>query len=213
MAAVMGGTQSLHTDSYDEALALPTEDAVRVALRTQQIAAHESGVAEVADPLGGSHYVEWMTDELERQATEIFQHLDDVGHGSILEGVVTEIESGWFQGRIAEAAYDFERRVNDGRRVTVGVNAFTEGGSGKTETLYIGPEAEEAQLKRLTEVRRHRDDSAVTDALDRVTADAAVDDRNLMPALLDAARAHATVGETVAALRREFGTWEETAIV
>jgi methylmalonyl-CoA mutase N-terminal domain/subunit len=212
LAAALGGTQSLHTDSYDEALALPTEDSVRIALRTQQIVAHETGVAEVADPLGGSHFVEAMTDEMERQATEIFDHLDAVGQGSILEGVIAEIESGWFQGRIAESAYDFERKLNDGRRVLVGVNAFTEGGDREPPILYIGPEVEEAQLKRLAEVKRARDAQAVDDALARVTTEAADPTRNLMPAILDAVRTQATVGEVVTALQREFGTWSETTV-
>ncbi|MBV9662802.1 MAG: methylmalonyl-CoA mutase, partial [Actinobacteria bacterium] len=122
LAGVLGGTQSLHTDSFDEALALPTEKAVRIALRTQQIVAHETGAPLVADPLGGSHYVEWMTDEMERQAEAVFAHLDEIGHGSILEGVYAGIENGYFQGEIAEAAYTLEKKVNSGRRIVVGVN-------------------------------------------------------------------------------------------
>jgi methylmalonyl-CoA mutase N-terminal domain/subunit len=213
LAAALGGTQSLHTDSYDEALALPTEDSVRIALRTQQIVAHETGVAEVADPLGGSHFVEAMTDEMERQANEIFDHLDEVGNGSMLDGVIAEIENGWFQGRIAESAYDFERRLNDGQRVLVGVNAYTEGDDAETATLYIGPEVEEAQLKRLAEVKRARDDRAVADALARVTADAADASCNLMPTIGAAVRTQATVGEIVSALQATFGTWSETVVV
>ena len=127
LSAVMGGTQSLHTDSYDEALALPTEKAARIALRTQQIVAHETGAAAVADPLGGAHYVEWMTDEMERQATEIFDHIEQLGNGSMLEGAYAGIEDGYFVGEIADAAYRFEREVNAGRRIIVGVNEFTEG--------------------------------------------------------------------------------------
>ncbi len=127
MAAALGGTQSLHTDSYDEALALPTEKAARIALRTQQIVAHETGAANVADPLGGAPYVEWMTDEMERRAEEVFAHLIDLGQGSMLEGVYAGIESGYFMGEIADSAYRFEREVNAGRRIVVGVNAFTEG--------------------------------------------------------------------------------------
>jgi methylmalonyl-CoA mutase N-terminal domain/subunit len=212
LAAALGGTQSLHTDSYDEALALPTEDSVRIALRTQQIVAHETGVTEVADPLGGSYFVEAMTDEMERQADEIFDHLDAVGDGSILDGVIAEIESGWFQGRIAESAYDFERKLNDGRRILVGVNAYTEGGDREPPILYIGPEVEEAQLKRLAEVKRARDPQAVERALARVTAEAADTTRNLMPAILDAVRTQATVGEIVTALQDEFGTWTESTV-
>jgi methylmalonyl-CoA mutase N-terminal domain/subunit len=213
LSGALGGTQSLHTDSYDEALALPTEEAARIALRTQQIVAHETGVAEVADPLGGSWFVEWMTDEMERQAEEIFAHLLDVGSGSMLDGVIEAIEQGWFQGRIAESAYDFERKLNDGRRILVGVNDHTDGDEGGTDILYIGPEAEEAQLKRLAEVRLHRDDEQVDAALRRVRADAADPVCNLMPAILDATLAYASEGEIITALQDQFGTWTETSVV
>src|SRR4051812_427763 len=127
LAGVLGGTQSLHTNSFDEALALPTEKAARIALRTQQIVAHETGVANVADPLGGSWYVEALTDEVERQAEEIFAHVLEAGHGSMLEGTIELIDQGWFQGEIADAAYDFERKVHSKRRLVVGVNGFLEG--------------------------------------------------------------------------------------
>ena len=133
LAGVLGGTQSLHTNSMDEALALPTEKAARLALRTQQVIAHETGVANVADPLGGSWFVEELTDELERQAEEIFAHLDELGGGSILEGVHAALDDGWFQGEIADAAYELERKVNDGRRIVVGVNRFTEGNEDDTD--------------------------------------------------------------------------------
>ena len=152
LAAVLGGTQSLHTDSYDEALALPTERAARIALRTQQVIAHETGAGNVADPLGGAGYVEWMTDEMERRATEVFEHLDKLGGGSILEGVYEGIANGYFVGEIADSAYRFEREVNAGRRITVGVNAFTEGDDGDTPILYIDDDVEELQLRSLNEV-------------------------------------------------------------
>ncbi|MGH9187324.1 MAG: acyl-CoA mutase large subunit family protein, partial [Acidimicrobiales bacterium] len=130
LAGVLGGTQSLHTNSMDEALALPSEKAARIALRTQQVIAYETGVADVADPLAGSYLVEELTDELERQAEEIFAHLDELGRGSLLEGVYTGIENGFFQGAIAESSYRLERRINAGRRIVVGVNRFTEGNEG-----------------------------------------------------------------------------------
>ena len=171
LAAVLGGTQSLHTDSYDEALALPTEKAARIALRTQQVIAHETGAPNVADPLGGSHYVEWMTDEMERQAEEVFAHLDELGNGSILEGVYAGIENGYFVGEIADAAYRFEREVNSGRRLVVGVNAFTEGDDGEGNLLNIGAEVEEYQLKRLADVKARRDDAAVEACLGRLSQD------------------------------------------
>ena len=214
LSAALGGTQSLHTDSYDEALALPTEEAARIALRTQQIVAHETGVTSVVDPLGGSPYVEWMTDEMERQAEGVFAHLDELGNGSILEGVYEGIENGFFVGEIAEAAYRFEREVNAGERIIVGVNAFTDGNEESEQNLLrIDPAVEDLQLKRLAEVKQDRDDEAVADALGRVRADAADPNVNLMPAFIDAARAYATEGEVVEALEDVFGTYVERAII
>jgi len=211
LAGVLGGTQSLHTDSFDEALALPTERAARIALRTQQVIAHETGVAEVADPLGGSHYVEWMTDEMERRAQEIFDYLDGRGGGSMLEGVYAAIEDGWFCERIADSAHDFEHRVNEGRRVVVGVSDFTEGDDGVHDILYIGGDVEDVQRKRLAEVKRTRNLDAVESALARVRNEAAAPEVNLVPAVLEAARAYATVGEVMGALGSVFGTWTERA--
>jgi methylmalonyl-CoA mutase N-terminal domain/subunit len=209
LAGALGGTQSLHTDSYDEALALPTEKAARIALRTQQIVAHETGVVDVADPLGGSHFVEAMTDEMERQAQEIFAALDEFGDGSILEGVYKGIDDAWFQGRIADSAYRFERKVNSGERIVVGVNDFTDGDDGEPNILYIGPEVEERQLKRLANVKHDRNDVEVRSALAAVTAAAADPTVNSMPVILDAVKAYATVGEIVGALEAEFGRWTE----
>jgi len=211
LAGVLGGTQSLHTDSFDEALALPSERAARIALRTQQIVAHETGAASVADPLGGAPYVEWMTDELERRAEAIFAHLDDLGGGSMLEGVYEGIENGYFVNEIADASYRFERKVNAGRRIVVGVNDFTEGDDHARELLRIGAETEDTQLKRLEEVKRHRDDDRVRAALAAVSADASDPLVNLMPAIIDAARAMATEGEIVRALEQVFGTYTERA--
>jgi methylmalonyl-CoA mutase, N-terminal domain len=213
LAAVLGGTQSLHTDSYDEALALPTEKAARIALRTQQVVAHETGAAHVADPLGGSAYVEWMTDELERRAEEVFAHLDDLGDGSILEGVYAGIADGWFMGEIADAAYRYEREVNAGQRIVVGVNAFGEGDAGQPPILYIGPETEELQRKRLATVKQERDDEAVRRALARITTDAADPGVNLMPPIVEAVSAYCTEGEIVDALAEVFGTYVEKAVI
>ena len=137
LAGVLGGTQSLHTNSMDEVLALPTERAARIALRTQQVIAHETGVPLVADPLGGAWFVEDLTDEMERRAEEVFAHLDMLGQGSILEGVYEGIENGYFQGEIAEAAYQLERKINSGRRVVVGVNRFTETDDAPLDILHI----------------------------------------------------------------------------
>ncbi len=214
LAGVLGGTQSLHTNSMDEVLALPTEKAARIALRTQQVIAAETGVASVADPLGGSWFVEELTDELERQAEAVFAHLEELGHGSLLDGVVAGIEANWFQGEIADAAYRAQRRLASGRAVVVGVNGFT-GGNEESElpTLAIGPEVEEAQRKRLADVRRHRSDPAVADALARLAADAAHTERNVMPAVFGAVRAYATVGEMIGALAGVFGRWEERSVI
>jgi methylmalonyl-CoA mutase N-terminal domain/subunit len=214
LSAALGGAQSMHTDSYDEALALPSDEAARVALRTQQIVAHETGVANVADPLGGAPYVEWMTDEMERRAEEVFAQLDDMGRGSILEGVYEGIENGWFVGEIADSAYRFEREVNAGERIIVGVNAFTDGNEeGGPELLRIDPAVEEVQLRRLAQVRCDRDGAAVAGALDRVRADARDANVNVMPGIIDAVRAHATEGEVVGALASVFGTYVETTVV
>ena len=212
MAGVLGGTQSLHTDSFDEALALPTEHAARIALRTQQIVAHETGAADVIDPLGGSHYVEWMTDEMERQAEAIFAHLDELGDGSILEGVYQGIENGYFVGEIADAAYRFEREVNEGQRIIVGVNDFTDGDDGEQHLLRIGPEAEEYQRKRLADIKQQRDDAAVAAALTAVT-EAAKTDANLMPFIIDAVKTYATLEEVSMAMEQVFGTYVEKAFL
>jgi methylmalonyl-CoA mutase N-terminal domain/subunit len=214
LAGVLGGTQSLHTDSFDEALALPTEKAARIALRTQQIIAHETGAANVADPLGGSPYVEWMTDEMERQAEEIFTYLDDLGNGSMLEGVYAGIENGYFVGQIADSAYRFEREVNAGRRTIVGVNAFTEGNQDDNPHLMrIEDETETAQRQRLTNIKTRRNAQQVNEALQKVTDTAADPACNLMPSILDAVRVYATVEEISQAMEKEFGTYVEQAIV
>ena len=213
LAGVLGGTQSLHTNSMDEVLALPTDKAARIALRTQQVIAYETGVAHVADPLGGSWFVESLTDEMCAQAEAVFAHLDELGSGSMLEGVIAGIESNWFQTEIADASYRFQRRVSSGRSVIVGVNDFT-GGNEDSELpiLHIGPEVEEAQCKRLAEVKRHRSPEAVDAALARLAKDAADPSHNLMPAIFEATRAYATVGEMVNSLADVFGRWQERAV-
>ncbi len=212
LAGVLGGTQSLHTDSYDEALALPTEKAARLALRTQQVVAEETGVVHVADPLGGSWFVEALTDELERQAEEVFSHLLDAGSGSMLEGVLACIDDGWFCSEIADAAYRFQSKLASGRWVQVGVNGYTEGDEGGTQILYVDPAVEERQLERLSSVKRSRDDDVVRQCLDRLAREAADPTVNLMPALVDAAKAYVTVGESMHALESVFGTWCEPSL-
>ncbi|HTK17600.1 MAG TPA: methylmalonyl-CoA mutase family protein, partial [Acidimicrobiia bacterium] len=210
LAGVLGGTQSLHTNSMDETFALPTERAARIALRTQQVIANETRVANVADPLGGSWYVEALTDELERRAETIFARVDELGAGSMLDGAVRGVEEGWFQSEIADSAYELERKLNAGRHVIVGVTQFLEGNDeAPPETLRIGPEVEEEQRRRLEKVRDDRDPGAVERVLARVRSDAAEPTTNLMPALLDAVRAYATLGEIVDALAGVFGRWVE----
>ena len=209
LAAVLGGTQSLHTDSYDEALALPTERAARLALRTQQVIAEETGVVHVADPLGGSWFVEELTDELERRAGEVFDHLLEVGDGSMLEGVLACIDDGWFSSEIADSSYRFQSTLASGKRVIVGVNGYTEGDDGGTPILYVDPGVEEHQLEKLAAVRRNRDDDAVRRSLERIAAEASDPAVNLMPALIEAAHRYVTVGEAMHALESVWGTWFE----
>ncbi len=214
LAGVLGGTQSLHTNSMDEALALPTQKAARIALRTQQVIAHETNVAHVADPLGGSWFVEELTDEMERRATEIFEHLDALGDGSMLEGVIRGIDDNWFQGRISDSAYDLERRLNEGRRIVVGVNAFTEGNDqDQIEVLRITNADEARQLERLNRVRADRNDAAVADALARLRAEAADPETNLMPALIAASEVYVSLGEMMETLAGVFGRHVEVPVI
>jgi len=214
LAGVLGGTQSLHTNSMDETLALPTEKAARIALRTQQVLAYETRVANVADPLGGSFFVEALTDELEAAAEAVFAYLGDVGGGSMREGVLQAVEQGWFQREIADSAYDLERKVNRGEHLVVGLNVAREGNDdAPPEILRIGPEVEEQQRKRLDAAKGARDADAVGRALVEVRAVAARPDVNVMPALVDAVGVYATVGEICAALADELGRYVETPVI
>jgi methylmalonyl-CoA mutase N-terminal domain/subunit len=213
LAAVMGGAQSLHTNSMDEALALPTEKAARIALRTQQVIAHESNVAHVADPLGGSWFVEELTDEMEHRAGAILAEIDGFGSGSMLEGCIAGIEDNWFQGRIADSAYELERAFNAGERTVVGVNRFTDGDDGGIDILRIGREQEQRQRERLATVRRGRNDASVADARERLARDAADPGANLMPALIDASRAMVTLGEMMSTLSGVFGRHTEVPTI
>jgi methylmalonyl-CoA mutase N-terminal domain/subunit len=194
----------------DEALALPTDKAARIALRTQQVIAHETGVANVVDPLGGSWFVEELTDDMERRAGEIFDHLLDVGDGSMLEGVYACVDDGWFQGEIADAAYEFEKRLNANQRIIVGVNDFTDGNDeDQVEILRITAEHERLQVKRLQVVKSDRDTAQVRAALEHLRAQAAEPDTNLMPALIEAVRSYATEGEIMDTLADVFGRYVE----
>ncbi len=214
LAGVLGGTQSLHTNSMDEALALPTEKAARIALRTQQVIAHETNVAAVADPLGGSYYLEALTDEMEQLAEEMFAYLDDLGNGSLLEGTIAGVEENWFQGRIADSAFELERQLNAGDHIRVGVNAFEEGNDeDQIDLLRISTEDEQKQKKRLEQVRGDRDQVAVDAALERVRADAADPEVNMMPALIDAVKVYATLGEIMSTMEGEFGRHVEVPVI
>ncbi|MBI2189538.1 MAG: methylmalonyl-CoA mutase family protein [Acidobacteria bacterium] len=206
LAAVLGGAQSLHTNSLDEALALPTAEAATLALRTQQIIAHETGVAGVVDPLGGSWFVERLTRELEEEALAYFERIDAMG------GMVEAIERGYPQKEIAESAYRFQQAVERGDRVTVGVNAFVEREEEPIGTLYIDHTVAEKQCGRLARVRADRSDAAVRASLERLQ-EGARGDANLMPLLIDAVRAYATIGEMCDALRQVWGEYEEMAVI
>jgi methylmalonyl-CoA mutase, N-terminal domain len=212
LAGVLGGTQSLHTDSFDEALALPTEHAARLALRTQQVLAEESGVAHVADPLGGSWFLEELTDTLEREAEQVFAHLLDAGSGSVLEGVIECINDAWFVGEIADAAYVFQSKLAHGDWKMVGVNAYVEDENTAPPTLSIDPMVEADQLVRLAAVKQARDDDAVRRSLARIASDAADPTVNLMPALIESAGNMVTVGEIMQALESVFGTYVERQV-
>jgi methylmalonyl-CoA mutase N-terminal domain/subunit len=205
LAAVMGGTQSLHTNSYDEALALPTEGAVKVAVRTQQIIAHESGVTNSIDPLGGSYMVEALTDRMEELAYEYFRKIDELG------GMVEAVKRDFPQREIADAAFELQREIDANRRVVVGVNRNVDQDEEPIEILHVDPALERKQIDRLSAVRGRRDGAAVERVLGELK-EAAQTDRNLMPNLLDCARAHASEGEIIAALQEVFGSYREAPI-
>jgi methylmalonyl-CoA mutase N-terminal domain/subunit len=199
LAAVFGGTQSLHTNARDEALALPTAESAELALRTQQVIAFESGAADVVDPLAGSYYVEWLTDQVERQAWEIVQKVDELG------GSVAAIEQGYIQSEIQESAYRFQREVEQGNRVIVGVNQFVSADGGEAiETLRVDPSVRQRQCERLAAVRARRDSADVRQLLDRLAAGARGSD-NLMPLILECVEGHCTLGEISDTLRGVFG--------
>jgi methylmalonyl-CoA mutase, N-terminal domain len=209
LAAVLGGTQSLHTNSLDEVLALPTEEAVEIALRTQQIIAYETGVANVIDPLGGSWFVEELTDRTEAAAEEYFAKIEEMGSGSILEGMLSGIENGYFQQEIADAAFRYQQLLEKGRKVMVGVNRFTRTVQPPPKVLQIGPEIEELQKKSVAEVRANRDAPAAEQAIEALRSMAHDDSQNSIPVLVAAAKAYVTLGEMVEALKEEWGIYQE----
>ena len=202
LAAILGGTQSLHTNAYDEAYQVPNEAAARIALRTQQILAHESGVANTADPLGGSYFLEALTDELEDEAYQYFDRIQDLG------GVIPAIRKGFFQQEIANSAYRYQREIEDKERVIVGVNDFVVDEQPEVEPLRVTEASLKAQVERLRRLRRTRDAKKHTQSLDRLRK-ACEGDENTMPFILDAVRAKATLGEVIDVMREVFGVWEE----
>lgn len=206
LAGVLGGTQSLHTNSMDETLALPSEKAVKIALRTQQLIAYETGVMNTVDPLGGSYFVEALTDRMEKEANEIFDQIDALG------GVVAAIETGYFQKEISDAAYRYQKEVERKEKFIVGVNGFVEEYE-KIEIpiLTVSPEVQKQQVKRLAELKQSRNQKTVEESLAAIKS-AAVDGKNLMPEFLKAAQNYVTLGEMVGELREVFGTYQETAV-
>ncbi len=206
LAAVLGGTQSLHTNSMDEALALPSEKAVNIALRTQQVIAHETGVANTIDPLGGSFYLEWLTDEMERRTYEMFKQIDHFG------GVIKAIEAGYFQREIAESAFRYQREIDKQERIIVGVNEYVKAEPLAIPILQFDPDGERRQIARLQQLRRERDNEKVGAAL-HALREAALGTANMMPFILDAVRAYATLQEITDVLRQVFGVYQEPVIV
>jgi len=206
LAAVLGGTQSLHTNSFDEALALPTENAVRLALRTQQVIAHETGVVNTIDPLGGSYYLEDLTDRLEAEAYDYFDRIRKLG------GVVAAIKENFFQREIAEASFRYQAEVERRERIVVGVNRYVLEDEQPIEILKIDPGLEQQQIARVQALRARRNSAAVEAALSTLKRDAAQEDRNLMPPIVEASRAYVTMGEMCDALREVWGVWRETPV-
>jgi methylmalonyl-CoA mutase N-terminal domain/subunit len=205
LAAVLGGTQSLHTNSFDEALALPTEDAVRIALRTQQVIAHETGAVNTIDPLGGSYYLEDLTNRLEAEAYDYFDRIEKLG------GVIAAIKENFFQREIADASFRYQHEVEQKQRIVVGVNRYELTDEPEVEILRIEPALEQKQVERVRTLRGRRDSAAVEATLARLKEGAAGEE-NLMPLLLDASRAYATLGEMCDALREVWGVWRETPV-
>ncbi len=205
LAGVLGGTQSLHTNSHDEALALPTEDAARVALRTQQVIAHETGVTNTIDPLGGSYFVEALTEDMERRAYDYFERIDALG------GMVEAVKQNFCQREIADASFELQQEIDRERRIVVGVNAYQHEDEAPIEILRIDPALERKQIDRVQAVRARRESAAVESSLTALR-EAAATDANLMPALLECARAHAAEGEIVQALQQVWGAYTETPV-
>ena len=209
LAAVLGGTQSLHTNSLDEVLALPSDEAVEIALRTQQVIAYETEVTNVIDPLGGSWFVEELTRRTEEQAEAYFSKIDEMGNGSILDGMLYGIEQGYFQKEMADAAFKYQQLLEQGQKVMVGVNRFTKTVQEMPEVLVITPQIEERQKKSVAEVRANRDATKAEDAMQALREMAHDEKQNSIPVMVEAAKAYVTLGEMVGILKEEWGTYTE----
>jgi methylmalonyl-CoA mutase N-terminal domain/subunit len=212
LAAVLGGTQSLHTNSYDEALALPSEEAVRIALRTQQIIAEESGAADIMDPLGGAFAVESLTDEAEEKTMAYLEEIREMGDGSMRDGVLEGIEQGYFQREIQDSAYEYQERVENEEEVVVGVNKYTIEEDTDPDLLTVDKTVQKRQRDRLAEVKEERDDEEVEAAL-RQLAEASRNDENVMPAMIEAVKTYATMGEIMQVFQSQYGAYRETVNV
>ncbi|WP_136718460.1 methylmalonyl-CoA mutase family protein [Halorientalis salina] len=209
LAGVMGGTQSLHTNSFDEALALPSEEAVRVALRTQQIIAEESGAADIVDPMGGSFAIESLTNEVEEKTMAYIEEIKEMGDGSVRDGVLAGIDQGYFHREIQDSAYEYQERVDAGEEVVVGVNEYSIEEDTQPDVLKVDEDVQERQRERLADVKAERDDEAVEAALAAVR-DAIENDENVMPPIIEAVKAYATMGEIMSAFQTEYGSYQET---
>ena len=207
LAAVLGGTQSLHTNAYDEAWALPTEQAALIALRSQQLLAEETGVADVIDPLGGSYYVEWLTDEMEQRTYEYLAKIEDLG------GILAAIKTGFIQREIADTSYKYQRQMEEGKRVIVGVNAHQMNEASPIETLRIDERVRNSQVERLKEVKKSRDATVVKNSLEELRLSFLDPDSNCIYPMLKAVKSYATLGEIVDVGRRVFGDWKEPSIL
>ena len=209
LAGVLGGTQSLHTNSFDEALALPSEKAVRVALRTQQIIAEESGAADIVDPMGGSFAIEALTDEVEQKTMEYIEEIKEMGDGSVRDGVLKGIADGYFHREIQDAAFEYQQRIDAEEEIMVGVNKYSIEENTEIDLLHVDEEVQERQRDRLAEVKAERDDAAVQEALDELDA-AITNDENVMPSIVDAVKVYATMGEIMGVFEEHYGSYQET---
>jgi methylmalonyl-CoA mutase N-terminal domain/subunit len=207
LAAVLGGTQSLHTNAYDEAWALPTEPAALIALRTQHLLAEETGAADVIDPLGGSYYVEWLTDEMEQRTYDYLARIEDMG------GILPAIKSGFIQREIADTSYKYQKQMEEGKRIIVGVNAYKMNEASPIETLKIAEEARNRQIERLRNIKKTRDSSAVKTSLESLRKSFEDIDSNCIYPMLKAVKLYATLGEIVDVGKHVFGDWKEPSIL